>query len=185
MENTKSFTIIGLIILIIIGLGISAFYIFREQPKIQEIDYQTQSLLDGLDQVPDFELKDFNGNVHKREDFQGQYVIINSWASWCPFCTDELPDFTRVKEEMGDKITIIAINRNESDGVAKEYKEKLDMNGELLFLQDPGDTFYQSIGGFSMPETLFINKEGYIVEHYRGPLTYDEIKEKIENLINE
>ena len=176
MKNMRNIIIIGVIVLAFIGF--LSLLIFG--PKLE-----TEETNNNIDPLPSFELKDFEGTIYTLEDFEGKNFVINSWASWCPFCTDELPDFTKIKEEMGDQITIVAINRNESDEVAKEYKENLDMNGELIFLQDPGDTFYQSIGGFSMPETLFINEDGFIIEHYRGPLNYEEIKEKIENLIKE
>jgi len=50
-------------------------------------------------------------------------------------------------------------------------------------VQDPNDSFYKSIGGFAMPETLFIDGEGNIRLHKRGPMTYEEMKVAVEKII--
>ncbi|MCX8095857.1 MAG: TlpA family protein disulfide reductase, partial [Caldisericia bacterium] len=43
--------------------------------------------------MPYFELKDLNGKVVKSSEFQGKVILINFWATWCPPCKREIPDF--------------------------------------------------------------------------------------------
>lgn len=135
------------------------------------------------DKVPEFNLKDYNGKTVSLADFSGKPLIINSWASWCPFCVKELSDFATVQNEFKNQIVIIAINRSESLKIAKRFSDELNITNDLINLLDPKDSFYQSIGGFSMPETLFIDKEGNIVEHKRGPMDADEIRQKIKSIL--
>lgn len=127
-------------------------------------------------------LKDYSGKSVNLADFAGKSLVINSWAAWCPFCKKELPDFVTAQKEFGEKIVIIAINRQESLGTAKGYTDTQDTSNDLVFLLDPNDSFYQSIGGFSMPETIFVGKNGNIVEHKRGPMDINEIRQKIGKL---
>ena len=124
-----------------------------------------------------------NGDQITLNDFAGKALIVNSWATWCPFCVDELPDFVAAQEEFGDEIVIIVINRKESTNQSQKYVEDLGIDGELVYLLDPTDSFYKTIGGFAMPETLFINKKGETIIHKRGPMKIDEIREKIEKII--
>ena len=135
------------------------------------------------DLVPDLTFKDFNGNDVSLRDFQGKPIIVNSWAAWCPFCIDELPDFAEVQKEFGDEIVIIAIDRAESLALAKSYTDELEVTDDILFLLDPKDTFYRAIFGFSMPETLFVDADGVVRDHKRGPMTADEIRERLQKIL--
>lgn len=136
------------------------------------------------DKAPDFHLQDYNGKPVGLADFPGRPLVINAWAAWCPFCRKELVDFAAVQTEFGDKVVIIAIDRAESLETAKTYSDELGVTSNLIFLLDPGDSFYQSIGGFSMPETIFVDKNGNIVDHKRGPMEADEIRRRTQKIFN-
>lgn len=135
------------------------------------------------DRFAGFSLKDYSGNTVNSSQLQGTPLVINAWASWCPFCRQELPAFAAVQKEFGDKVRIIAIDRGEPLDVAKKYSDAQGTTGQLVFLLDPDDSFYRSIGGFSMPETIFVDKAGAIAIHKRGPMDIQEMREKINKLI--
>lgn len=129
--------------------------------------------------APDFALRDYQGDTVRLSQFRGTPVIVNSWASWCPFCVDELPDFAAVQDEFGDRAAVIAVNRAESPDVAQRFSDQVGVTGRFILLLDPGDSFYRSIGGFSMPETIFVDAEGNIRDHKRGPMTSEEIRQRL------
>lgn len=135
------------------------------------------------DVVPTLTLSDFQGRQVKLTQFVGKPLVINSWASWCPFCRTELPDFVSIQKELGDKVIIIAINRAETPDQAKGYIDTSGLTDSLVFLLDPRDEFYKAIGGIAMPETVFINKEGKIVDHKIGVMDKDEIQERIAKIL--
>ncbi|MBI3955700.1 TlpA family protein disulfide reductase [Candidatus Gottesmanbacteria bacterium] len=143
---------------------------------------QTESLT-RADKAPDFALQDYNGKTVKLADFQGRPLVINSWAAWCPFCRKELVDFALIQKEFGDRVVIIAIDRAESLETAKKYSDELGVTNSLVFLLDPSDSFYQSIGGFSMPETIFVDKSGRLVDHKRGPMEIDEMRNRMSKIM--
>lgn len=137
-----------------------------------------------LKPAPAFSLKDYNGKTVSLADFAGQPILINSWAVWCPFCKRELVEFAKAQKEFEGQINIIAIDRAESLVTAKSFTDELDVTAGLIFLLDPKDSFYKSINGFAMPETIFVNGDGQIVFHKRGPMDLTEIRQRINNLIN-
>ena len=92
---------------------------------------------------------------------------------------------TATAKYSSDDITIIAINRSESVNTAKRFSDELNINDKVIFLVDFKDKFYKKIGGFSMPETLFMDKDLNILEHKRGAMSEGEIKEKIAKLLKE
>jgi len=129
--------------------------------------------------APEFSLEDFNGNMVSSKDFAERVMVVNSWAVWCPFCKNELPDFARLQEFFGDEVAVIAIDRAESLEKAREFTDSIGVTDKFVFLLDPKDSFYKDIGGFSMPETIFVDKTGNIRLHKRGPMDFEEMKEEV------
>lgn len=131
-------------------------------------------------QIPNLSLEDANGNIiNLRGDFQGKILVVNSWAGWCSFCKKELIDFASVQNMYPDDVVFIAINRAESIEKAKKFTDELNVTDQLVFLSDPEDLFYEAIGGFTMPETIFVDTKGNILIHKRGPMDVVEIRTKL------
>jgi len=134
------------------------------------------------EQAPDLTLKDYEGNDVSLLDVEGEIVLLNSWAAWCPFCVDEIPDFVQAQKELGGKMTVVLINRQESLNRAKAFTDDLGATGNVITLLDPSDSFYRSIGGFAMPETLLV-KDGNVLLHKRGPMTLQQIKKEVQSAL--
>ncbi|PIP61661.1 hypothetical protein COW99_02900 [Candidatus Roizmanbacteria bacterium CG22_combo_CG10-13_8_21_14_all_38_20] len=137
-----------------------------------------------FDKFAHITIVDYNGNTVSLEEFKGMPLVINSWAVWCPFCRAELPDFAELQKEFGDRLVVIAIDRQEPLEKAKGYTDELNITNDMIFLLDSSDTFYKSISGFSMPETIFVNSAGEIVVHKRGPMELDEMREYANKIIS-
>ncbi|MBI2591355.1 MAG: TlpA family protein disulfide reductase [Candidatus Brennerbacteria bacterium] len=180
-----------LIIISVLGLVVVGWLLISNTGQRQNMNASNNTIAQiqtdsaaKFEKAPDFHLQDYNGETVNFSDFDGKPLVINSWAAWCPFCRKELVDFASTQKEFGDKAVIIAIDRAESLEVAKGYTDQQGTTNNLIFLLDPSDSFYQSIGGFSMPETIFVDKNGFIVDHKRGPMDINEIREKIKKLIS-
>lgn len=130
--------------------------------------------------APEFRLKDYQGREVSLSDFRGRPVVVNSWAAWCPFCVAEMPDFAALQEEFEDKIAVILVNRAEPLETAKKFSDEVGVTGRIVLLLDPGDSFYRAIGGFSMPETIFVDENGMIKDHKRGPMSLEEMRRRTE-----
>ena len=169
----------SLLVIVVLAVVVGGFFLLRSSPQ----DHQQMQNSSIADNVFTLQLKDYNSGVISLSDFKGRPLVINSWAAWCPFCRKELVDFAAAQKEFGDKVTIIAIDRAETRDVAKKYTDELSVTEGMVFLLDPSDEFYQSIGGFSMPETIFVDKNGNIVDHKRGPMDINEIRQKISKIL--
>ena len=127
---------------------------------------------------------DLEGNVVSLDDYSGKVRVVNTWASWCPFCVQELADFETLAQEYADTdVIVIAINRKESYQKAKNFLEKIGDFNRLVFIMDPDDSFYTAMGGFAMPETIFYDAKGDIVLHKRGFMNLEEMKKHTETAI--
>lgn len=136
--------------------------------------FSTQALL----------LTDFEGNPVSMSDYEGKVVVANSWATWCPFCKDELAAFAELKEQYESRgVAVLAINRAETRNQIVAYQRVLRVDENLTILLDETDSFYRFIGGFSMPETVFYDREGNPAYHKRGPLTLEEMQQQLESIL--
>ena len=88
-----------------------------------------------------------------------------------------------VQEENGDKYVTLAINRGESIETARKFTDELNVTDAMLMLLNKKDDIYRRYGGFAMPYSFFLDKDGIIVDIKRGPLTHDELHQKIDNII--
>lgn len=181
MKNMKKIFLLSVLIIVVLII-VSLVFISNSGREASLVSEENQEV-NKFDRAPQFSLKDYSGNTVSLSDFAGKPVVLNSWAVWCPFCRKELVDFAAVKREFGDQIEIIAINRAESLEKAQKYSDELGVTDELIFLLDPSDSFYRSIGGFSMPETIFVDREGNVRIHKRGPMDADEIRERVMTIL--
>jgi thiol-disulfide isomerase/thioredoxin len=160
---------IGLIAVIIVVALAGTFYAVKNN-KTNEGDT--------LQLLPTVDLYDESGaSVSVYSIIQGKPAIINSWASWCPFCVHELPDFITLQKELGDNVVIVAINRGENTQTGVDFLKEINAEEDLIYLYDPKDKWYQATGGYTMPETIFINSSGEIVLHRRGVISLEEMRE--------
>jgi len=175
--------IIPLLVLaaLLLAAGMWWFAAQRNNVVSEQADSESPAVSGEL--MPDISLTDFEGKTVHLADFAGRPLVINSWAAWCPFCVKELSDFAIVQQEFGDRVVIIAVDRAESREAAKGFTDGIGVTDDLMFLLDPDDSFYRAIGGFSMPETIFVKANGTIDFHKHGPMTVEEIRQRTQELV--
>lgn len=128
-------------------------------------------------------LQDYSQQEIPLYSFRRKILVAYAWASWCTYCADELKNLAQLKKTYGDKIEILAVNRAEPFVTAKEFTEKLNVGKDITLLLDSKDAFFKSIGGYAMPETVFIDQSGDIVYHQRGPLDMRALEERMKELV--
>lgn len=141
------------------------------------------NFLHSYPEIPNFYLQDYVDKYHALSEFSGRPLVINLWAADAPFSADELIDLASIQEELGDRLIVIAINRGESVGFAKNFTDRLSVSSRIFILLDPQDSFYKAIGGFQMPETLFVDKGGNIVDHKRGHMKLNEMRQRVQKIL--
>jgi len=136
--------------------------------------------------APDFTVTDGEGNPVKLSDFRGKPVILNFWASWCPPCKSEMPDFDEAYAEYGEEIHFVMVNL--TDG----YQETVESAEE--FIADSGYSFpvyYDTemeaaiaYAATSIPVTYLIDRDGNLVGQARGAISGEALAQGIGILLS-
>jgi len=140
------------------------------------------------DNVPDIKFKSFDDKDVSFADYKGKALIVNSWVGWCPFCIEEMPTLQKFRDENKEDIEVIFVHRTATESVekAKEYLNDFSSKGINItspVVIDPNDEFYNMFFGFGMPVTLFIDKEGVIIDRKIGPLNSIELANRARELV--
>lgn len=132
----------------------------------------------------DFTLVDQAGERMNLSDLQGNVVILDFWATWCPPCKAEIPGFVELHEKYNDKgLKIVGVSLdetgwNEVRPFLKEYGVEYTIG---LWNQEMYDAFGR-IG--SIPTTFVIDKEGVIRKKYVGYQSDEVFEQDYLQLIN-
>lgn len=151
--------------------------------------YETAAHTDGestseeleLDLAPDFTVYDKDGTPVKLSDMRGTPVVLNFWASWCPPCKSEMPDFDEICKEYGGKVVFMMVNltdgQNETQESAQTFIDSMGYTFPVYFDKD-SDAAY-TYGIQSIPTTFFINADGCLVAYGSGAMSGDTLRQGI------
>lgn len=134
--------------------------------------------------VPDFSFPDARGAPVVLTDIKAEVRVINFWASWSPYSKDELPALVTLKREFGDRIAIVALNRDTTPSDGRAFLASLGLGEDLLFAYDREDGYFKEVGGYNMPETIFVGPEGEVLHHVHGPMELESMKRVVGELLN-
>ncbi|MEA1898845.1 MAG: TlpA disulfide reductase family protein [Bacteroidota bacterium] len=119
-----------------------------------------------------------NGENIDLEQFKGELIFLNFWATWCPPCVAEMPSIQSLYEEYGDKIRFIIVSR-ESPEVIQEFVKKNKYTFPVYSQSASEPAIFKSQ---SIPTSYLISPSGNIILKKKGAAKWDS--KKIKELIN-
>jgi thiol-disulfide isomerase/thioredoxin len=127
--------------------------------------------------APNFEAVTLNDHVVKSlaDDYKGQVVLLNVWATWCGPCRIEMPSLEKLYREFGPKgLKVVAVNAADPDAADSTVKQFADGYGltfdilrDMPAAGDDSITMTYKTRGF--PESFVIDKQGVIRKKWIGP----------------
>ena len=138
------------------------------------------------DSAPDFTLKSLEGSNLRLEEYRGQVVLINFWASWCGPCRQEMPLLDRLHQRYVDTgFAVLGVNVEGEEAPARELIDKIPVTFPVLI--DEGQQVSELYQLEAMPSTVVVDRDGVVRYIHRGYKPGDEAKyvEVVKELIRE
>ncbi|WP_332689215.1 TlpA disulfide reductase family protein [Halalkalibacter lacteus] len=172
----------SILILLLCGVG---FMYSQSDSFFQQVEESVAASIQtgvqvGQEALP-IELTTLNGKQVSLDDFIGQPVVLNFFATWCHPCQEEMPVILEMEKRLKEKgAAFLAIN------MTSQEKSKAEINPFLQhfratfdpLLDEDGETMkkYQIIG---IPTTIIIDEQGVIIQRINGGLTFDLMEDLV------
>ncbi len=132
-----------------------------------------------------FTLPDLRGHERSIQDWKGKVRIVNFWATWCPPCREEIPEFIRAQRRYGPKgLQIIGIAVDRTSRVIAFYRAR-NMNYPVLLGEGAGPELMAKYGDSEggLPYSIILNRQGHIVARKLGAFTETELNDTLKRLL--
>ncbi len=126
--------------------------------------------------VEDFALPSLAGGEEKLSNYKGKLILLNFWASWCPPCREEIPDFIKVQSKYQSKgFTILGISIEDKE-LTEFYAKKVGINFPIFYDEDKSTEIGNKYGMIGIPYSILINKNQKIIAIYPSYQTLNEAR---------
>ena len=123
-------------------------------------------------QAPDWSLKNLDGDVVSLEDFRGQTVVLNFWATWCGPCKTEIPTFSQFAQDNPD-IPVLGISVDGNAKTLKRASKALGISYPVLIADREIKEKYKVS---SLPTTVVVGPKGQIKDVHVGIMFSPQLK---------
>lgn len=118
--------------------------------------------------APDFQLRDLEGRQVTLSSFEGKVPVLLAFgATWCPYCTRQVPKLNQLKADLGsDEVVILGVDSGEPRARVEEHVRKLGIRYPMLL--DSDSKVAKRYGVDSIPFLVLIDRNGNIVRGEYG-----------------
>ena len=132
--------------------------------------------------APQFTVQDADRTISLNQ-FHGQVLVLNFWATFCPPCVEEMPSMISMAQNLKPKgVTVLGIS---VDVDANSYHRFLVDHGvNFLTVRDPEQKTSTLYGTHGWPETYVIDRDGVVRRKFIGPVDWNspEIRDFLNKL---
>ena len=120
----------------------------------------------------EFSVQDSDRKV-SLDQFRGQIVVLNFWATWCPPCLEELPSLMTMQERMrGRGVVVVGVSIDVDQDAYHRFLKQQGIN--FLTVRDPQQKVAGLYGTTGWPETYIIDRQGVLRRKFVGAVDWNE-----------
>ncbi|MCC5022919.1 MAG: TlpA family protein disulfide reductase [Candidatus Synoicihabitans palmerolidicus] len=136
-----------------------------------------------LGEAPGWKLARLDGSIMNSDELKGKIVVLDFWATWCPPCRAEIPDYVEMQREMEtDGVGFVGVSLDQAGpSVVKQFSERYEINYPLVM----GDQeIMNAYGGIeAIPTTFLIDRDGQIRHRKVGASTRADYEPLVRSLL--
>ena len=178
MKNSIKIIILVAVLILVVSGAFIAYNVYNKNADIYEKTItQTQEYA----KMSDFSFFDINNKEMKLSDFSGKAIVVNFWATWCPSCVSELGNFQNAYDSHKDDIQFVMLNITDGQRETEKSVKEFISENKYTFpvFMDKRLEGTKTYGTYTIPQTLFIDKDGNIIYTHTGAMTLHDLEANI------
>jgi thiol-disulfide isomerase/thioredoxin len=182
MSASKRIPALILAIFATLGAGYAAHFLLDRTPAEKQTTQLKPPPGPGaglLQELPAFAYPDLEGVSRSSEEWLGRVLVLNFWATWCPPCLREMPDFIEFQERHGaEGLQFVGIAIDSEKEVA-DFADGIGINYPILLGETDAIALSQSLGNrFSgLPFSAIFDRRGKLVHTQAGELKRADLEQ--------
>ncbi len=100
-------------------------------------------------------------------DFEGDWVLLNVWASWCVPCRAESPALEEFERKNRGAVTVLGVDTRDLSDDAMKFLREYDIS--YAQVRDASGQYADDLKTTGVPESFLIDPDGNLVAHFPGP----------------
>ncbi|GJL81479.1 MAG: thioredoxin [marine bacterium B5-7] len=132
------------------------------------------------DTLVSFAARDSQGMDRNLDEWRGQPLIVNFWATWCTPCREEIPDLIDAQQEFANRIQILGFAVDRAEPVAS-FIDEFGFNYPTLVGESEGMELMALYGNNgALPFTIAFDRDGQLVARKLGQVSASKIVEMVD-----
>lgn len=168
------------LVIMAVAIGAAALGFYVGKPKVESAPLGTEaapSTQDAAKKLAELSITTAQGQPVKLGQWQSKVLVINFWATWCPPCREEMPEFSRVHEKLSAKgVQFVGIGIDTPDNILN-FEKSHPVSYPLLMGTYETLKLTIELGNKSsaLPFTVILDREGKVAHTKMGKLNEDEL----------
>jgi peroxiredoxin len=180
--NYLPLILVGVGLILLIGAGV----ILRgsQMDRQEQLDEFLLPPIEVDQPAPELILYDLDGKLVSLSDFEGQVVLLNNWATWCPPCREEMPEFNAYYKKYQDQgFQVVAVEAGQPEDQVREFVEEQGL--EFIILLDPENQSLITFQNSTLPNSFVIDRRGHLRLAWIGAINQPTLEKYVTPLLEE
>lgn len=160
-----------------VAISAAALGFFFGQPQVQTPSPDTSPAI--ANKLSELALATPDGKAASLKQWQGKVLIVNFWATWCPPCREEMPEFSRAQQKLAGKgVQFVGIGIDTPDNILN-FQKSTPVSYPLLMGSYDVLKLTAELGNTSaaLPFTVILDRQGNIAHTKMGKLNEAELEQ--------
>jgi thiol-disulfide isomerase/thioredoxin len=122
--------------------------------------------IDSREAAPKFRAKSMDGEAFNNDSLLGKNVLLQFWATWCPYCKRDQEALDIIHREFSGKLLVLNVDVGESRKTVKRFLEDFPKSGKVVLTEDTN--LAAVFAAKAYPHYVLIDDRGKIAGEQKG-----------------